>query len=280
MTATSLWPTEPGIISPASKHGFIGELISRTRKLPHQTAGAEVGRAKHQAYDMVSYRKGYFIAPRSAASHPAFKNELEVAIYLFLLRRAAFEECEINMMGRVIQLERGQVAISNRRLAAEFMHSEASVRRLLKRMSNTRDALISVSNDRGVNTITVCNYDEIQDLGNYINPRPIMGTDARSTSKGRTSDAKIIELRNKNKKHVREEWRFNPENPDDWRRLLGDPSNRAMRERHENHWNPALLGPSPWRSCNKHIPSQILAEYGPSWGWLASIGDKKNVRKA
>jgi uncharacterized protein YdaU (DUF1376 family) len=75
--------------------------------------------------------------------------------------------------------------------------------------------------------------------------------------------------------------RFDPTSVADWRLFLGDPSSRFRGDYLARHWRigadhpqflPRSLDPDPTVKPNKSIPDEIVAEYGPLWGWVLPSG--------
>lgn len=70
---------------------------------------------------------------------------------------------------------------------------------------------------------------------------------------------------------------FDEASPAHWRQFLGASKSRFRGDYLSQHWRigadhpdflPHTLGPDPKVRLNPMIPAEILAEYGPAWGWV------------
>lgn len=109
---------------------------------------------------------GYVLLHRSLLGHAAFRNESETMAFAWLVMRAAWRPTRVRYKGHSITLQRGQLAISQRDMAAAFDRDKAWIERLWKRLKS--EAMIETAAEAGVAVITVCNYAKYQaiaDLG-------------------------------------------------------------------------------------------------------------------
>lgn len=122
--------------------------------------------------------------------HPALTGKREPfcrrAAFAWLVENAAWQARQVNIAGRTITLDRGQLTASLRFLAAAWGWSEPAVRRFIERLKT--DALIDAATDAGQLIITIGNYDENQVVGS--------ATDAGSDA---PSDAEVTQQRRKTK---------------------------------------------------------------------------------
>lgn len=157
---------------------------------------------------------GWVILYRSLFDHAAFRSRIESCAFAWMIATAAWRPTRVRYKGIAIDLERGELAISTRDLAAAFEWSEAKARRYLNRLQ--RDAMIDARSDAGVNVILICNYDVYQ--------LPMDGTDAPSdappTQQRRTADAQ----NNKGKEGKKEK-----KESKEGGRQIASPSNRGTR---------------------------------------------------
>ncbi len=127
---------------------------------------------------------------RGWMDHPALSGKREPfcrrAAWAWLVENAAWQDRQVNIAGRTITLDRGQLTASLRFLAAAWGWSEPAVRRFIERLKT--DALIDAATDAGQLVITICNYDENQTLAS--------ATDAVSDA---PSDAEVTQQRRKTK---------------------------------------------------------------------------------
>jgi hypothetical protein len=103
---------------------------------------------------------GYVRIHRSLLGHPAFRNESETMAFAWLIARAAWKATRVRYKGHSITLNRGQLAISQRDMAAAFDRDKAWIERLWKRLKS--EAMIETGTEAGVAVITICNYAEYQ----------------------------------------------------------------------------------------------------------------------
>lgn len=109
---------------------------------------------------------GWFKVYRSIWRSEDFLDEpfTDREAFLWLVSEAAFEDCELEAGGKVIALQRGQVAHSIRHLAEQFGWPVSRVRRFLTRHTK-RHTIRHTSGGAGgtpVTVITICNYERFQ----------------------------------------------------------------------------------------------------------------------
>jgi hypothetical protein len=80
--------------------------------------------------------------------------------WLWLLSEAAWKPHKRRIMGRPIDLGRGQYAGSLRFIASKWRWSEPRTRRFLAALISAE--MIDANSDAGVTVVTICNYDEYQ----------------------------------------------------------------------------------------------------------------------
>ena len=79
---------------------------------------------------------------------------------LWLVSEAAWKERTRRIVGRPIELQRGQLVASLRFIASKWRWSEPRVRRFLAVLIS--EGMIDAKTDTGVTVITICKYDEYQ----------------------------------------------------------------------------------------------------------------------
>lgn len=106
--------------------------------------------------------RGFFAVDRGVWDHPVFADEAfsEREAFLWLIGEAAFKPRRARVGSVVVDLERGQVAVSLRYMAARWRWSEPRVRRYLARLK--KDGMIDAKTDAGATQLTICNYDRYQ----------------------------------------------------------------------------------------------------------------------
>lgn len=103
---------------------------------------------------------GYVRIHRTLIGHPAFRNDAEALAFAWLVVRAQWKPTRVRYKERAIELERGQVAISQRDMARALDRDKAWVERLWKRLR--AEAMINVASEAGVAVITICKYEQYQ----------------------------------------------------------------------------------------------------------------------
>jgi hypothetical protein len=103
---------------------------------------------------------GYARIHRSLLGHPAFRNDAEALAFAWLVVKAAWKPARVRYKDRILTLGRGQLAISQRDMAAALDRDKGWVERLWKRLKD--EAMIEADVKAGVAVITICNYDEYQ----------------------------------------------------------------------------------------------------------------------
>lgn len=103
---------------------------------------------------------GYVRIHRTLLGHSAFRNESETMAFAWLVAKAAWRPTRVRYKGHSINLGRGQVAISQRDMAAAFDRDKAWIARLIQRLKS--EAMIEARLEAGVTLITICKYAEYQ----------------------------------------------------------------------------------------------------------------------
>lgn len=80
--------------------------------------------------------------------------------WLWLVSEAAWKPHRRRIVGRPIDLNRGQLVASTRFIASKWRWSEPRVRRFLAALIS--EGMIGANTDAGVSVITICKYDEYQ----------------------------------------------------------------------------------------------------------------------
>ncbi len=115
-------------------------------------------------------RSGYFLAFRSVWRHPAFKNVIESAIWLYIVSNATHKDKELKFMENPIFVKRGELIFPIRKNASIWKLPYTTMRLFIhrlkrKKMITTRVATISPHRDhkyKSVTIISVVNYDKFQ----------------------------------------------------------------------------------------------------------------------
>lgn len=103
---------------------------------------------------------GFALFHRSLIGHPAFRNDAEGMAFAWMVLKASWRPSRVRYKGRAVALDRGQLSVSQRDMAAALDRDKAWVERLWKRLRD--EAMITVAYEAGAAVITICNYDKYQ----------------------------------------------------------------------------------------------------------------------
>jgi hypothetical protein len=92
--------------------------------------------------------------------HPAFRNDAEAMAFAWMIVKAQWRPKAVRYKGHKIELQRGQLAVSQRDMARALDRDKAWVERLWKRLR--AEAMIETTCEAGVAVITICKYNEYQ----------------------------------------------------------------------------------------------------------------------
>lgn len=116
----------------------------------------------------MSAATGWFSVKRGITQHPLFKGNPErLAIWIWLIDNAVWQDTEHDIKGKTITVRRGQVAASERRIAEECGVGYQVVRTFLARLK--AEQMINAEVTQGRNVITLCNYERYQSSKNQDN---------------------------------------------------------------------------------------------------------------
>lgn len=107
---------------------------------------------------------GFALIHRTLLDHPAFRDGSEAMAFGWMIVRASWRDTVVRYKGHRIELRRGQLAISVRDMAAQMNRDKGWIERLWKRLK--QETMIETDNKTGVAVITICNYDEYQQIPN------------------------------------------------------------------------------------------------------------------
>ena len=115
-------------------------------------------------------KAGYFLAFRSVWKHPAFKNVIESALWLYIVSNASHQEKELKFLENPIFVKRGELIFPLRKNASIWKMPYSSMRLFIhrlkrKKMITTRIATMQPHNNhkyKSVTIISVSNYDKFQ----------------------------------------------------------------------------------------------------------------------
>lgn len=146
---------------------------------------------------MSVFNKGKFVCDRAMAEI-FFRPEQKACDYgawIFLLSQAAFQDHMINYHGRFIEIKRGQYPTTYRNLASRFNWCLSRTQRFI---NNAKKAgYISTSAGTGFLIITICNYNEIQDLN--CKSDTVSNTNKHTVTDIKTGNNRTKETKKRNK---------------------------------------------------------------------------------
>jgi DNA-binding transcriptional regulator YhcF (GntR family) len=116
---------------------------------------------------------GFYLMHRGWMDSPVFANEpySTAQAWEWLIHEASFESHKIKYHYRIIEVLRGELPSSYRRLAEKFKWGINRVRKVLKLFES--QGMISLKTDTGFIIITICNYEEYQ----VVNKKTDTGVD-------------------------------------------------------------------------------------------------------
>lgn len=111
---------------------------------------------------------GFVRLYRGLLDNKAFRSHAEAMAFAYLVVRASWRKTTIRYKGRVITLERGELALSLRDFARAMERDRNWAPRFLRRlegeqMVSTRRAFSETAGETAPTIITICNYGKYQD---------------------------------------------------------------------------------------------------------------------
>jgi len=128
---------------------------------------------------------GYIKLYRGWQDCPALSDAERKLAWIWLLENACWKAARFNVKGRTVELERGQICVSIRQLAAAWNWSKSAVERFLTRLET--ETMVKREAGHGKLVITICNYAKYQD--NDAADRDNSGT-TTGTGAGQERDTK------------------------------------------------------------------------------------------
>ena len=114
---------------------------------------------------------GWFAVKHGITKHPLLRGKPErIAIWIWLVDNAAWSDTKQDIDGKVVTVKRGQVAVSQRRLAEEVGVGRQVIRTFLDKL--TQENMVNPSLTHGKTVLTICNYEKYQSFENGVNPAP------------------------------------------------------------------------------------------------------------
>jgi hypothetical protein len=111
---------------------------------------------------------GWTCAYRKIWDHPLFKgNALRVGVWQWMIHKAAWAPVRFNVGGATIDLDRGQLCVSQAQICAETGITRKQLRTLISALEAEHAVVTKPANDRAnaKTIITICKYNDYQYLG-------------------------------------------------------------------------------------------------------------------
>lgn len=115
---------------------------------------------------------GFVLIHRTILDDEDFNSAAEAMAFAYLILKASWADRTVRYKGRSIDLQRGQLAISIRDLAADLEWSKDRCVRWLRRINRDK---IEYTSATGVNVITIFNYDKFQQVAKPTATGPSTG---------------------------------------------------------------------------------------------------------
>ena len=103
---------------------------------------------------------GFVILYRTVYDNPVFKDAIEASVFVWMFAMASWQPSRVRYKERVIDLERGQLAVSVRDLSRKFGWDKNMGHRFLEKLQKAE--MVGTDTRTGVTIITICNYDKYQ----------------------------------------------------------------------------------------------------------------------
>lgn len=155
--------------------------------------------------DMVNqdnFSSGFYVVSRSLKLSPVWQNPVWLKVWLWCIDRAAFKSKHVPFStGKgttIVTLDRGQFITGRKSGANELAISEGTFRNILCQFQKM--GKITIKKDSHFSLITVCNYNEYQNIENYKGQATIQAEARQRPGKGQAKDTNNNDKNNKNDK--------------------------------------------------------------------------------
>jgi hypothetical protein len=107
-------------------------------------------------------KNGWIALHRKIYTSTDFKNQMEVAIFMYLLSMAAYQPTNVTYRKKVIILNRGDVSIAYRDLAKIFDTTVNKIRTIVKNLKSSKN--ITQTLHKRLSVFSIVKYSKYQDL--------------------------------------------------------------------------------------------------------------------
>jgi hypothetical protein len=135
--------------------------------------------------------RGVFAVDRGIWEHDVLSDNEPFSrreAWLWLLSEAAWKPHKRRVIGRTVELSRGQYVGSLRFIASKWRWSEPRVRRFLGALISSE--MVDAKTDAGVTVVTICKYDEYQRVSLPSDATPKVDVEAAPTQERRKVEDK------------------------------------------------------------------------------------------
>jgi hypothetical protein len=111
--------------------------------------------------------EGWIALHRKIYNSKDFNNQLEVAIFLYLVAMASHKDCEVIYRKKKIKLKRGEVSIAYKDLSKKFDISERKVRTIIRNLVQSGN--LNQTLTRNLSVYLIVKYSKYQDVPAKVN---------------------------------------------------------------------------------------------------------------
>jgi hypothetical protein len=104
---------------------------------------------------------GWIVLHRKIYNSSDFNNQLEVAVFLYLVAMASHKPVQVIYRKKKLTLKRGEVSIAYKDLAKKFDISERKIRTIIKNLVHTRN--LNQTLTRNLSVYSIVKYSKYQD---------------------------------------------------------------------------------------------------------------------
>ena len=145
-------------------------------------------------------KNGWIALHRKIYNSDDFKNQMEVAVFLYLVAMASYQPTKVIYRKKIIFLKRGDVSIAYRDLAKKFNISNQNIKTIIKNLKASGNLTQTLT--KNLSVYSIVKYNKYQDIETVPNQKLTDRTTTNTTNT--TSIVKnmlsLISMTNKPKK--------------------------------------------------------------------------------
>jgi hypothetical protein len=107
-------------------------------------------------------KNGWIALHRKIYTSTDFKNQMEVAVFMYLLSMASYQPSKVTYRKKTIILNRGDVSIAYRDLAKKFDTTVNKIRTIIKNLKSSKN--ITQTLHKRLSVFSIVKYSKYQDL--------------------------------------------------------------------------------------------------------------------